>query len=84
MIITFFLNILNAFIGFMLGLLPTGNLPAAIESSFLTIWGTLNTFSYIFPIGTLLAAIGIIIAFDVAMIIWHIINWVIRKIPGMQ
>lgn len=84
MISTFFLTIFNSFIGLLLGILPTGVLPISITSGITYVWSIANQFSYIFPISTLLLALVFVIGFDLAMLLWHIIQWVIRKIPGMQ
>jgi len=84
MISTFFLTIFSSFIGFVLGFLPTGNLPAAVTTAFAYFVGLLNAFSFVIPVDTLLQAAAVVLIFDGAMVVWYIINWIIRKIPGMQ
>jgi len=84
MITTFFLTIFYAFVGGLLALLPTGHLPAIMQTSFEYFLGIANLFSYIVPIDTLLQAVLVVLVFDGAIVLWHMINWVIRKIPGMQ
>jgi len=84
MITTFFLFIFNAFVSFLLSFLPTGSLPTALTDSFMYFWSVVNSFSYIFPVSTLLLALLFILAFDAAVMLWHFIQWIIKKIPGLH
>lgn len=84
MISSFFLTIFNGFIKLLLNILPTGSLPNEITASVAYIFGIANAYSFIIPVGTLLAAAGVILLFDGALLLWYFINWIIRKIPGMQ
>jgi len=84
MITTFILTIFNAFIGFLLNFLPSGNLPTVITNAFAYFVGVMNAFSYVIPVATLFQAFALVVAVDLAILVWHFINWVIRKIPGMQ
>jgi len=84
MITSFFLSVFYGFINLIVGFLPTGSLPVGITTAFAYFMGVVNSFSYVVPIDTLLQAALVILAFDGALILWHFINWIIRKIPGMQ
>lgn len=84
MIFTVILNFFDLFLGGLLGLIPSGHLPAAITTSFAYFFNTANQFSYVVPIATLMQAFALVLAVDGAILIWHFMNWVIRKIPGMQ
>jgi len=84
MITTFLLSIFNVFVASLVGLLPVGHLPVAITNALAYFMGILNSFSYVFPVATLLQALAIVLAFDAALLLWRFINWIIRKIPGMQ
>jgi len=84
MIITFLLYIFNAFVGFLVSFLPSGHLPTAITTAFAYFLAVVNSFSFVIPVDTLLQAAGVILVFDGAMVIWYFVNWIIRKIPGMQ
>lgn len=84
MISTFFLSIFNGFVNLLVGFLHTGHLPAAIGSAFTYFASLLNLFSYIVPVDTMLQAAVLILSVDAAVMLWHFINWIIRKIPGMQ
>jgi len=68
----------------LLGFFPTGFLPTAISTAVSYFVGIANAYSYIIPVDTLLQAVGVILVFDTAMLLWHFINWIIKKIPGMQ
>lgn len=84
MITTTLLSILFAFLGLLLGLLPAGHLPATMTTGFAFFFGIANQFTYIFPVYTLMQALVIYLVFDGVILLWHFIQWIIRKIPGMQ
>lgn len=84
MILTTILNFLFLFLEAVINLLPQGGLPVVIGSAFSYFIGVINTFSYVVPIGTLLSAVAVVAAFDGALLLWGFINWIVRKIPGMQ
>jgi len=84
MITTFLLYIFNAFVGFLISFLPNGNLPDVITNAFIYFVGVMNAFNYVVPVATLFQAFALVVAVDLAILLWHFINWVIRKIPGMQ
>jgi len=41
-------------------------------------------FSYLIPLDTVLQAVIVVFAFEFALLLWSFLNWIIRKIPGMQ
>jgi len=84
MITTFLLTMLNNFVVGLLGLLPSGHLPQAITDAFAYFFAVANQFSFVVPMDTLLQAVAVLLVFDGALFLWYVINWVIRKIPGMQ
>jgi hypothetical protein len=84
MITSFLLLLAYSFVNLMVSFLPTGHLPVAITSAFAYFMGVLNSFSYVVPVDTLLSAAGVVLVFDGAMLVWQFVNWIIRKIPGMQ
>jgi len=84
MIFTLILNFLDLFLRGLMGFFPTGHLPAAITTAFVYFLAVVNSFSFIVPIDTLLQAAGVILLFDGAMVLWYFVNWIVRKIPGMQ
>jgi len=84
MIFTVILNFFFSFITGLLLLLPVGHLPSVVTTSFAYLFGIANEFSYVIPIPTLMQALVVVLGFDLAILGWHFLNWVIRKIPGMQ
>jgi len=84
MIVTLFLNLVYFFLQGLIGLLPTGHLPTVMTSAFAYFVGVANLFSYVVPIDTLLQAALIVLVFDGAILVWHFLNWIIRKIPGIS
>jgi len=84
MITTFILTIFSSFLNFLVGFLPTGSIPQGFTDAVSYFFGALNAFSYIFPVSTLFTCLLLYLAFDLAVLLWHLFNWVIKKIPGMQ
>jgi len=84
MILTVFLNFIDNFLLTIIGFLPVGNLPVGITNGISYFWGVLNSFSYILPVSTMLSASVVVISFDAAVLLWHMVQWIIRKIPGMS
>jgi len=84
MISTFILQIFSTFVATLIGFLPSGQLPTQIGSAFIYFVGVINQFSYVVPVTTLFQALVVVVGFDIAIMFWHFLNWIIRKIPGMQ
>jgi len=84
MIFTIILNFFYLFLTGLINLLPAGHLPSAITTSFAYFFGIANQFNYVVPIATLMEALLVVVAFDGAILIWQFLNWIIRKIPGMN
>jgi len=84
MIPTVILNFFFGLLNFLIGVLPVCELPSGFTSALSYFWGVVNAFSYVLPVGTLISALVIMLGFDLAVMLWHFTQWVIRKIPGMQ
>jgi len=84
MIITLFFNFLNDFLQGIVGFLPSGTVPTQWVSAVYSIWAYANEFSYVFPVSTLLFWLGVVLAFNVAVMVFKLFNWIIRKIPGVS
>jgi len=84
MIITLFLDFIYLLLQGLIALLPTGHLPTAMTTAFVSLFGLLNTFNYVIPIVALMQVVVLTLALDGAIMLWHFINWAIRKVPGMQ
>jgi len=82
MITGFFLQIFLTLIMFFVGLLPVVAFPSQITSAIATVWGAVNAFSFIFPVGTLLTVLGIAMTFHLTMIGWNFANYIARWIRG--
>lgn len=84
MIITLLLNIAYSFIDGLILLLPVGSLPTQFMTAVNYFWGIFNSFSYIIPVQTLFEALLIVLAFDLVLLGWRFLNWIIRKLPGVN
>lgn len=81
MITTFILITVNTFVGFLLALLPTGSLPSGISSSMYYIFGVMNTFNWFFPLDTLFTVLAITVGYELVVMGYYFIMWILRKIP---
>jgi len=84
MILTLFLNFGFLLVTGLFALLPSGSLPPEILGGVNYFVGIVNSFSYVIPVGALFSAFALVVSVDIAILLWHFINWVIRKIPGMH
>jgi len=84
MITSFFLNLLFGFFSLILGFLPTGSLPAGFVSALNYFWSLMNSFSYLIPMDTILQAVLVVLFFDLVVLLWHFIHWILAKIPFLH
>jgi len=82
MITGFFLSVIFSVISFFLGLLPTTSFPLAISQAVNSAWGYINAFSFLFPVGTLLICLGIVLGYYITIFALDIGLWVIHLIRG--
>jgi hypothetical protein len=87
MIATGILFIINAFLYTLtlpFRLLPDVVLPDAINSAIASTNGSLSGLNSILPIDTLLLVLGAMIVLEIAILSFKGLNWIIRKIPGVN
>lgn len=75
--------VLMAFVFFVgiLNFLPSGQgLPDAITSAITLVFGYMNLFNFFFPIDQLFLALTVVLGFQMAIFIWHILRWTIALV----
>jgi len=83
MIIGFALSLIYQFVAFLVGLLPTGGvLSSDWVSAVYAIWGYVNVFSFIVPVGMLVTCLGIAMAFHGFIFAWKGVHWLWSLIRG--
>lgn len=82
MITGFFLQIFYAFVSFFVSILPTVAFPSALGSAITSIWGYMNALSFLFPIQTLLAVLGMAFTFHAALLTWRLFHLVAGYLRG--
>jgi len=66
----------------LIAILPdSAGLPDAISEGFSYVFGFVYAFDFLLPVSAILTVLGISLAFELAIQIWHLIHWIIRKIP---
>jgi len=84
MITDFFLSLPAYLLQFIVGVLPAGQqVPTEWTSAVFKVWSYINSFSFIFPVDTLLWCLGIAMTFHLAIFTFHAVQWIIRHIPGI-
>jgi hypothetical protein len=87
MITSFLLLIIYGFIWAItspLRLLPDTTLPANIVSAIASANSYLSAIDFIFPTGSFVTIFATIIGIEVLIMLYKIIMWIIRKIPGIN
>jgi len=85
MIITLLLNLSYALVTGLLALLPTGGtFPEEWTEGIYTLWQGINAFSFIVPVEMFVTCLAIALAWDLFVFAWHLLHWLLRKIPVLH
>jgi len=85
MITGFLLQMIYAFLTFLLGLLPSGGSIASVwVSGVYQIWGYVNSFSFIVPVNMLVFCLGIAMTFHLFVFAWKGLHWISSHIRGAR
>ena len=85
MITEFFLSIPYFILSAVINIIPTGGgVPVEFTTAIHTIWGYIQSFSFIVPISTLLWCLGITLAFEFGVFTFQAFNWLLKKLPNMN
>jgi len=84
--ITSLLLYIVGFIVSLIGLLlPSGfALPAVIAAAFTYFFQFLGMFPFAPTSASLAAMLSLVFAWELGMLTWRVVNWIIRKIPGVS
>jgi len=82
MITGFLLQIFYVLIVAMVSLLPSIALPSAWNAAFILMWGYFSSFSFLFPMQTVVAVLITALSFHAALLIFDFTLWVIHLIRG--
>jgi len=85
MITGFLLQIIYAFLNFLVGLLPAGaTFPPSWLAAVNTIWGYINSFSFIIPVDVMLYCLGVAFTFHLFVFAWKALHWIYGLIRGTK
>lgn len=71
-------------LGFLLGWLPESDgLPDGVASAFTTFMGYVNNFDFIVPVSTIILVIQFVIAFELIILAFRLIKWVITVLVNL-
>jgi len=74
MIVGFFIQILNAMLGFIIGLLPILALPTGVTDGITYIGVYLNSMAWLLPLGNIFAVLSLAITFHVTILVWRLLH----------
>lgn len=69
---------------FPIRLLDDVVLDANIVAAFSDAGEAYDILSTVFPIGTIVAVTALLVTVELAILVWHAVNWLIRKIPTVN
>ncbi len=69
---------------FPIRLLDDVELDANIVAAFSDAGESYDILSTVFPIGTIVAVTALLVTVELAILVWHATNWLIRKIPSVN
>lgn len=74
------------FLLFFVAVLNTLPLAGAVSpvfiSSLTTLVGTMKAWNFLFPISELFACVAIVVGFEIAVWVWHVLVFILKKIRG--
>jgi len=85
MIFTIMFIVFFGFLNVIYGFLPVSSqLPSIVSSSISLIFGYIQNFSFVFDVTAIAQAFGLALTIEGLVIVWHIVHWVLRKIPFLH
>jgi len=84
MIATFILNLVANFYSLLFEWLPTGSLPTGVASGVNTVVSYMYGWNALFPIDTLFQVLTAYIVVESAILLFDLIQWILRKIPVLN
>jgi len=82
MITGFFLTILYTIVSFLISFLPEIQYPQEITDAVMYFWGTMQSFSWLFPMDTLVTILGLATIYFMSSLIWKMGNFIFRYLRG--
>lgn len=80
MITEFLMSIPFYLVRSLINIIPAGGgVPSEFTSALHTMWGYVQSFSFILPVNTILWCIGVTIAFEVGIFLWGATNWLLKR-----
>jgi len=82
MIVGFFLQVLNALLAFIIGLLPVVALPTGVTDGITYIGSYLNSMAFLLPISTMFQVLALAMTFHVSILVWRLLHLIGGYIRG--
>lgn len=81
MIIELLLTPIFAILTFLIGSMPVIQLPGFVMGAVSGMISIFNTANFFLPINTLFVILGSIMLFEMGMLTFYVVNWVVHRIP---
>lgn len=84
MVVEMILSLFFSIVSGLIYLVPSFSIPAGMSTAISSVFSLIATVGFFIPLGTLFACMVVMLAVYNIQIIWGLIHWVIRKIPGLS
>jgi len=82
MITSFLLGLLISILSWAVSWLPIWDLPIEFTNAIATVWGYMNAFSFMWPVGSMVLLFAVVSVYYGAMLAFDITLWIIHLFRG--
>lgn len=84
MLLDLLLNIVYSVVSWFVGLIPDASISPGLAESIAGLNGYLAGISFVAPVTTIIIILSLFLVLESSLVFISIINWFIRKIPGIN
>lgn len=81
MIIELIMTPIFTILGWLIGLIPVIQLPEFVMGAVSGMISIFNTANFFLPMSSLFVILGAIMVFEIGMIGFYVVNWVVHRVP---
>jgi len=84
MIAELILSVFFGIVKLLIAVIPSFSIPSGMATAIGSVFSLISTIGYFLPLSTFIAVITVMLAVYNIQIIWGLVHWVLRKIPGIS
>lgn len=81
MIVELILTPIFSILGWLINLMPVIVFPEYLMGSITGMISIFNTANFFLPMSSLFVILGVIMAFEMGMVVFYVVNWVVHRVP---